>query len=152
MLNDVLEVGLKLVVCGTAAGAESASCGVYYASPANRFWSVLSEVGLTPPRLEPSEFRELLHFGIGLTDVTKDQAGPDASIDIQARFSRTPCQDPEISPASPGVQWEEGCSAFPQAAPGGLRPAAHACGGNAAVCRAFVKWSCEQILGCWRLA
>jgi len=83
MLNDVLAAGLKLVVCGTAAGAESASRGEYYAGPTNKFWSVLSDVGLTPRRLEPSEFKELLSYGIGLTDVAKGQAGSDASIDFK---------------------------------------------------------------------
>jgi len=82
MLNDILAPGLKLVVCGTAAGEVSASRGEYYAGPGNKFWSVLFDVGLTPRRLESYEFKELLAFGIGLTDVVKDQSGSDASIDF----------------------------------------------------------------------
>lgn len=82
MLNDVLAHGLKLVVCGTAAGAISASLGQYYAGPGNKFWNILSEVGITPRRLEPREFRKLLTYGVGLTDVAKGQAGNDVSIDF----------------------------------------------------------------------
>jgi TDG/mug DNA glycosylase family protein len=83
MLDDVLIPGLKLVVCGTAAGVVSATRGEYYAGPGNKFWPTLHEVGLTSRRLAPREYRELLSFGIGLTDVTKGQAGSDASIDFR---------------------------------------------------------------------
>lgn len=82
MLEDLLAPNLRLVVCGTAAGAVSASKGHYYAGPGNRFWPMLHEVGLTPRRLMPREYRELLSFGIGLTDVVKGQAGGDAAIDF----------------------------------------------------------------------
>jgi TDG/mug DNA glycosylase family protein len=37
----------------------------------------LHEVGLTPRMLRPAEFRELLGFGIGLTDVAKHAVGRD---------------------------------------------------------------------------
>ena len=68
-LEDLLSPGLDLVVCGTAASPVSAERGQYYAGPGNRFWSVLEETGLTPRRLQPSEYRSLLELGIGLTDV-----------------------------------------------------------------------------------
>lgn len=83
MLNDVLAPGLKLVVCGAAAGEVSAARGEYYAGPGNKFWSVLFEIGLTPRRLAPREYEDLLTFGIGLTDMAKGQAGGDASIDFR---------------------------------------------------------------------
>ena len=82
MLEDLLASGLKIVFCGTAAGEVSAALGEYYAGPGNKFWSVLFEVGLTPRHLSPGEYRDLLGFGIGLTDVVKGQAGGDASIDF----------------------------------------------------------------------
>jgi mismatch-specific thymine-DNA glycosylase len=68
-LPDLLESGLDLVICGTAAGAVSAKAGQYYAGPGNRFWSVLHGVGLTDRLLDPSEYRIRLSYGIGLTDV-----------------------------------------------------------------------------------
>lgn len=83
MLNDVLAPNLRIVFCGTAAGAVSAARGEYYAGRGNKFWPVLHETGLTPRRLLPSEFRSLLDFGLGLTDVVKGQAGADSSIDFK---------------------------------------------------------------------
>jgi TDG/mug DNA glycosylase family protein len=82
MLPDLLVPGLKLVVCGSAAGAVSAARGEYYAGPGNKFWPTLHQVGLTARRLAPHEYCELLSYGIGLTDVAKDQAGNDAAIDF----------------------------------------------------------------------
>ena len=83
LLSDLLAPGLKLVFCGTAAGEVSAARGEYYAGPGNKFWPVLHETGLTPRRFASSEYRDLLEFGIGLTDVVKGQAGGDADIDFR---------------------------------------------------------------------
>lgn len=80
MLDDVLHADLKLVICGTAASSVSAARHQYYAGPGNRFWEVLAATGLTPRLLEPSEYRDLIKYGIGLTDVVKDQAGMDSDI------------------------------------------------------------------------
>ena len=80
MLTDVLERGLDLVVCGTAAGTWSARVGHYYAGPGNKFWRTLAEIGLTDRQLEPEEFRSLLTYGIGLTDLVKAQSGSDRSL------------------------------------------------------------------------
>jgi TDG/mug DNA glycosylase family protein len=82
MLEDVLAPGLKLVICGSAAGHRSARLGQYYAGSGNRFWRTLAEVGLTPRQLEPSEYRLLLSFGIGLTDLVKCQSGGDRDLDF----------------------------------------------------------------------
>lgn len=81
-LPELLRSGLDLVVCGTASSSESARRRQYYAGPGNRFWSVLSETGLTPRLLHPSEFPLLLDYGVGLTDIVKDQAGVDIEIDF----------------------------------------------------------------------
>lgn len=83
VLDDLLAPGLALVVCGSAAGDLSAALRQYYAHPGNKLWRTLHETGLTPRRLAPAEYRELLAFGIGLTDVVKDQSGPDAEIDFR---------------------------------------------------------------------
>ena len=80
MLPDVLGPGLRVVFCGTAAGAVAARVGAPYAGPGNRFWWVLHEVGLTPRELAPAEFRTLPRFGLGLTDVAKHASGSDASL------------------------------------------------------------------------
>jgi len=60
ILPDVLEPGLRVVFCGTAAGVVSAAKRVYYAGRGNSFWPTLHEIGLTPRQFEPMEFREVL--------------------------------------------------------------------------------------------
>lgn len=77
VLPDVLEPGLKLVFCGSAAGKASARAGAYYAHPGNRFWRILFETGLTPHLFQPGEFATLPEYGIGLTDMGKDHFGAD---------------------------------------------------------------------------
>lgn len=80
ILPDVLAPGLRVVFCGTAPGTRSARDGAYYAHPGNHFWRTLFAVGLTPRLLAPFEFREVLQFGIGLTDLAKHHFGPDAAL------------------------------------------------------------------------
>ncbi len=82
VLPDVLRPGLDVVFCGTAAGKKSAQVGAYYAGPGNKFWGVLYRIGLTPRKLEPREFRSLLEYGIGLTDIAKEQSGADEAVGI----------------------------------------------------------------------
>ena len=82
VLPDVLEPGLLLVFCGTGAGRKSAEVGAYYAKPGNRFWPTLHAVGLTPRQLKPLEYRDVLKWRIGLTDVAKEHVGQDAEIDL----------------------------------------------------------------------
>ena len=77
ILPDVLQSGLALVFCGTAAGRRSAAEGAYYAHPGNLFWRALSEAGLTPRQLAPAEFPRLPDYGIGLTDLAKRHSGND---------------------------------------------------------------------------
>lgn len=80
ILPDVLSPGLRVVFCGTAPGTRSAQDGAYYAHPGNYFWRTLFEVGLTPHLLAPAEFRDVMQFGIGLTDVAKHHFGSDAEL------------------------------------------------------------------------
>ena len=77
ILADVLAPHQRTVFCGSAVGTASAQAGAYYAGPGNRFWQTLHEVGLTPHRLAPTEFKSLLTFGFGLTDLCKSSAGQD---------------------------------------------------------------------------
>jgi TDG/mug DNA glycosylase family protein len=77
ILPDVLQAGLALVFCGTAAGRRSAAERAYYAHPGNLFWRALFEANLTPRQLAPAEFPHLTDYGIGLTDLAKRHAGND---------------------------------------------------------------------------
>ncbi len=84
ILPDVLAPGLAVVFCGTAPGTRSAREGAYYAHPGNYFWRTLFETGLTPRRLSPQEFRSVLQFGLGLTDVAKHHFGADHELPREA--------------------------------------------------------------------
>ena len=80
ILPDVLAAGLDVVFCGSAAGTRSAQAGAYYAGPGNRFWPTLFSIGLIPERIRPADFRQVIRYGIGLTDLAKKASGSDASL------------------------------------------------------------------------
>lgn len=80
VLPDLLQPGLTLVFCGTAAGRRSAAERAYYAHPGNLFWRALFEAGITPRLLAPAEFPQLPEWGIGLTDLAKRHSGNDAEL------------------------------------------------------------------------
>ncbi len=84
ILPDVLRPGLKVVFCGTAAGTASHKAGAYYAGPGNRFWPTLHKIGLTKTQFRPTEFRDLLGQGIGLTDLSKTASGSDIDLPLGA--------------------------------------------------------------------
>jgi TDG/mug DNA glycosylase family protein len=72
-------------------GTASAKAGAYYAHQQNKFWTILHETGLTPALLRPAQYRELPHYGIGLTDFVKTHSGMDHQIPLGklAEQSRT---------------------------------------------------------------
>jgi TDG/mug DNA glycosylase family protein len=82
ILQDLLRDSLRLVLCGTAVGAASAAAGAYYAHRQNKFWKILCETGLTPERLQPHQYRDLLRHRIGLTDFVKTHSGMDHQIPL----------------------------------------------------------------------
>jgi TDG/mug DNA glycosylase family protein len=80
VLPDLLAPGLDLVFCGTAPGRVSAARKQYYAHGQNKFWRTLYATGLTPRLLDPSEYRMLLDWRIGLTDIAKHTSGMDSQL------------------------------------------------------------------------
>ena len=80
VLPDVIDIGLKLLICGSAASRVSAETLNYYAGPGNKFWPTLHVVGLTPTLLKPKDFFTLPEYGIGLTDLAKTYSGSDANL------------------------------------------------------------------------
>ncbi|MFL5846123.1 MAG: mismatch-specific DNA-glycosylase [Solirubrobacteraceae bacterium] len=76
----MLAPGLRVLLCGSAAGAVSAQRGLPYAGPGNKFWRILHESGLTPELLAPGRFEELAACGVGLTDLCKTASGSDAQL------------------------------------------------------------------------
>jgi TDG/mug DNA glycosylase family protein len=73
-LPDFLAPGLRVVVCGTAAGKNSAAIGHYYAGTGNLFWTYLYRAKITSEPLFPSSDHRVLEFGVGLTDLAKKVA------------------------------------------------------------------------------
>ncbi len=56
---------------GINPSLKSARVGHYYAGPGNLFWRCLHESGLTSHLLTPAQDRDLLQWGIGITDCVK---------------------------------------------------------------------------------
>jgi TDG/mug DNA glycosylase family protein len=79
-LQDLLRPGLRLVVCGTAAGTRSAQIGAYYAGRGNKFWRTIHAIGLIPHPVAPEDWRSLDGFGIGFTDLAKRSSGMDRDL------------------------------------------------------------------------
>jgi TDG/mug DNA glycosylase family protein len=65
----VVADGLSVLFCGINPGLMSGATGHHFARPGNRFWPVLHLSGFTPRQLRPSEQRELLSYGLGITNV-----------------------------------------------------------------------------------
>ena len=70
-MPDVLALGLDVVFCGINPGRASAAARAPFANPRNDFWRLLHVAGFTPRLFEPSEFRALLAFDIGLTNAAR---------------------------------------------------------------------------------
>jgi TDG/mug DNA glycosylase family protein len=68
-IPDVIAAGLKVLFCGNNPGLYSGATGHHFARPGNRFWPVLYRAGFTPRLLDPSEKRELLKSGYGITNL-----------------------------------------------------------------------------------
>jgi TDG/mug DNA glycosylase family protein len=68
-LPDVIAPDLDILFVGINPSLMSAACGHHFARPGNRFWPALHLAGLTPRRLTPEEDRELLQYGLGVTNV-----------------------------------------------------------------------------------
>ena len=68
-LPDVVGPGLDVLFCGINPSVMSAERGHHFARPGNRFWPALHLAGLTPRRLTPDEDRELLRYGLGVTNL-----------------------------------------------------------------------------------
>jgi TDG/mug DNA glycosylase family protein len=68
-IPDVAAPGLRVLFAGINPGLYSAATGHHFARPGNRFWPALHAAGFTPRVFRPSEQRELLPLGLGITNV-----------------------------------------------------------------------------------
>ena len=68
-VRDVIASDLRVLFCGINPGLYSGVTGHHFARPGNRFWPTLHQAGFTPRLLHPSEERELLTYGYGITNL-----------------------------------------------------------------------------------
>jgi TDG/mug DNA glycosylase family protein len=66
---DLIAPGLRVLFCGINPSLYSAAVKHHFARPGNRFWPTLHAAGFTPRLLHPSEERELLAAGYGITNL-----------------------------------------------------------------------------------
>ena len=64
-----------------AASKKSKQFNAYYAGPGNKFWKTLYNIGLTSNQLKSEEFKQLIKYKIGLTDICKTDFGNDNELD-----------------------------------------------------------------------
>jgi TDG/mug DNA glycosylase family protein len=66
-LPDIIAPDLRVLFCGINPGLYTAAVQQHFGRPGNRFWPTLHKAGFTPRLFHPSEQRELLPLGIGIT-------------------------------------------------------------------------------------
>src|SRR5512147_2653927 len=97
-VRDVIASSLRVLFCGINPGLYSGATGHHFARPGNRFWPTLHQAGFTPRLLDPSEERELLPLGYGITNLvprataTADELAPEELVAgrrrLQAKVKR----------------------------------------------------------------
>jgi double-stranded uracil-DNA glycosylase len=81
-VRDVIAPHLRVLFCGINPGLYSGATGHHFARPGNRFWPTLYQAGFTSRLLAPTEERELLVSGYGITNLvarataTADELAP----------------------------------------------------------------------------
>ena len=68
-LPEIAAPGLRVMFVGINPGFASARAGHHFANTANGFWRLLHEAGFTPRQYAPSEDRQLLKLGLGITNL-----------------------------------------------------------------------------------
>ena len=92
-IRDVVAAGLRVLFVGINPGLYTAATGHHFARPGNRFWPALHAAGFSNRLLHPSEQRELLKGGYGITNLvnrataTADEVEPAEFIAGRARLA-----------------------------------------------------------------
>ena len=68
-IPDIIAPNLHVLFCGINPGLYTAAVGHHFGRPGNRFWPVLHRAGFTPRHFAPSEQRDLLSLGYGVTNL-----------------------------------------------------------------------------------
>jgi double-stranded uracil-DNA glycosylase len=80
-VRDVIAPDLRVLFCGINPGLYSGAVGHHFARPGNRFWRVLHRAGFTDHELSPSDERELLDIGIGITNLVSRTTASASDLD-----------------------------------------------------------------------
>ncbi|HYY60070.1 MAG TPA: G/U mismatch-specific DNA glycosylase [Burkholderiales bacterium] len=92
-IRDVVAPRLRVLFVGINPGLYTAATGHHFARPGNRFWPALHAAGFSERLLHPSEQRELLKEGYGITNLvnrataTADEIEPAEFIAGRARLA-----------------------------------------------------------------
>ena len=79
---DLIAPDLRVLFVGINPGLYSGAVRHHFARPGNRFWPALHQSGFTDRQVHPSEERELLRFGCGISNiVTRTTARADELTD-----------------------------------------------------------------------
>jgi TDG/mug DNA glycosylase family protein len=78
---DVVAPDLDVLFCGINPSLTSAARRHHFARPGNRFWPALHRAGLTPRLMGPDEDRELVRYGLGVTNVVDRPTRTAAELD-----------------------------------------------------------------------
>jgi len=76
-----MATGLDVLFCGINPGLYSAATGLHFARPGNRFWRALRDSGLTPALLAPWQQKDMLHCGLGITNLVARATAAAAELD-----------------------------------------------------------------------
>jgi TDG/mug DNA glycosylase family protein len=79
---DLIAPNLKLLFCGINPGLYSAYSGYHFARPGNRFWRVLFMAGFTNRLLHPSEQKQILAYGYGITNLVNRPSASAAELSV----------------------------------------------------------------------
>jgi TDG/mug DNA glycosylase family protein len=90
-LGPIVAPGLRVLFVGINPSLRSAEVGHHFARPGNRFWAALHAAGFTPRRLRPDEDRELLGYGVGITNMA-DRPTRDAGQLSRDELRRGACE------------------------------------------------------------
>jgi double-stranded uracil-DNA glycosylase len=80
-VRDVIAPGLRVLFCGINPGLYSGATGHHFARPGNRFWRALHLAGFTERTLSPSDERELLWHGFGITNLVRRTTAKASELD-----------------------------------------------------------------------
>lgn len=110
---DILAEGLEVVFCGINPATTAAAAGHNFSSGSNRFWTALHLAGFTDRRLQPSEERQLLVYGCGITAVVDrptrraDEITPAESVAARRDFeAKLVVTRPAPSPFSANARYQ----------------------------------------------